>query len=88
MRTKGRIAVAVAGLRDRDREIAIALVEDTGFDGLDGALGDSWRQQPGSPVYCTDLTYEEMGAALAAAERERHPERRDVARRVFAGTHD
>jgi predicted dinucleotide-binding enzyme len=70
----GRVAVPVAGDRDRDREVAMRLVDDTGFDGFDaGTLADSWRQQPASPVYCTDLTYEEMAAALAAAERERLP---------------
>jgi predicted dinucleotide-binding enzyme len=87
-RTKGepdRIAVPVAGDRQRDREIAIALVDDTGFDGFDaGVLADSWRQQPGSPVYITDLTYEEMGPALASAERERLPKRRDLSAQVFA----
>ena len=37
-----------------------------------------WRQQPGAPCYCTDLTREEMPAALAAAERARLPKRRDL----------
>ena len=56
------------------------LVEDTGFDAFDaGTLADSWRQQPGAPCYCTDLTREEMPAALAAAERARLPKRRDLA---------
>ena len=46
------------------------LVEDTGFDAFDaGTLAESWRQQPGAPCYCTDLTREELPAALAAAER-------------------
>jgi len=58
----------------------MALVEDTGFDGFDaGALADSWRQQPGSPSYCTDLTAEELPAALASAEAARLPTRRDLA---------
>ncbi|WP_228000066.1 hypothetical protein [Mycolicibacterium sp. P1-5] len=56
------------------------LVENTGFDAFDaGVLADSWRQQPGSPAYCTDLTLEEMPAALAAAEKDRLPARRDIA---------
>ncbi|MEK4439220.1 NADPH-dependent F420 reductase [Paenibacillus sp. FSL K6-2862] len=80
----GRIAVPVAGDRKRDREVAIALVDDTGFDGFDaGMLADSWRQQPGSPAYITDLTYDEMGPALASAERDRLPRRRDIAAQVF-----
>jgi len=65
--------------------VALELVEDTGFDGFDaGVLADSWRQQPGSPVYITDLNYEELGPALASAERERLPRRRDLSAEVFA----
>ena len=75
----GRIAIPVAADRDRDMEVAMALVEDTGFDAFDaGRLAESWRQQPGAPAYCTDLTREEMGAALAAAEKARLPKRRDL----------
>ena len=75
----GRIAIPVAADRERDREVAMALVEDTGLDAFDaGPLAESWRQQPGAPAYCTDLAREEMAAALAAAERERLPKRRDL----------
>jgi 8-hydroxy-5-deazaflavin:NADPH oxidoreductase len=75
----GRIAIPVAADCERDRQVGMALVEDTGFDGFDaGTLADSWRQQPGAPCYCTDLTREEMPAALAAAERARLPKRRDL----------
>ncbi|MGW2256335.1 NADPH-dependent F420 reductase [Streptomyces sp. NPDC001780] len=75
-----RIAIPVAADSGRDRRLAMALVEDTGFDAFDaGTLADSWRQQPGAPSYCTDLTREEMPGALAAAEAERLPKRRDVA---------
>lgn len=77
--TDGRIAIPVAADRERDREVAIALVNDSGFDGFDaGALADSWHQQPGAPAFCTDLTREEMRSALAAAEKERLPKRRDL----------
>lgn len=74
-----RIAIPVAADRDHDREGAMALVNDTGLDAFDaGPLADSWRQQPGAPVYCMDLSYAEIGAALAAAERDRLPKRRDL----------
>lgn len=77
--TPGRIALPVAADRDQDREVAMALVEDTGLDAFySGPLADSWRQQPGAPAFCTDLTREEMGPALAAAEKERLPKRRDL----------
>ena len=75
----GRIALPVAADRQRDRGVAMSLVEDTGLDAFySGSLADSWRQQPGAPAYCTDLTREEMESALAAAERERLPKRRDL----------
>lgn len=74
-----RIAIPVAADRDRDREVAMALVGDTGLDAVySGPLAESWRQQPGAPVYCTDLTREEIEPALAAAERARLPARRDL----------
>ncbi len=70
----------VAADRDRDREVGMALVEDTGFDAFDaGTLENSWRQQPGSPAYCTNLTLAELPNALASAEKERLPKRRDLA---------
>jgi predicted dinucleotide-binding enzyme len=74
-----RIAIPFAADRDRDREVSAALIEDTGFDAFySGTLAESWHQQPGAPAYCTDLTREEMGPALAAAERARLPKRRDL----------
>jgi predicted dinucleotide-binding enzyme len=78
--TAGRIALPVAADSGAERAVGIALVEQTGFDGFDaGTLADSWRQQPGSPSYCTDLTSDQLPAALAAAERARLPKRRDLA---------
>lgn len=74
-----RIAIPVAADRDHDREVAMSLVNETGLDAFDaGSLADSWRQQPGAPVYCTDLSHAEIGDALAAAERVRLPKRRDL----------
>ena len=34
-----------------------------------GSLAESWRQQPGSKVYATDLTKDTMPAALAKTDR-------------------
>ena len=74
-----RIALPVAADREPDLTVGMALVEDTGFDAFDaGKLADSWRQQPGAPCYCTDLTRKELPAALAATERARLPKRRDL----------
>ena len=76
----GRIALSVAADREADRKVGMQLVEDTGFDAFDaGTLAESWRQQPGAPSYCTDLTLEQLPAALAAADAARLPRRRDLA---------
>lgn len=78
--TLGRIAIPVAGDTPQARALGVRLVEETGFDGYDaGFLANSWRQQPGTPVYCTDLTLEQMPDALAAADAARSPRRRDIA---------
>jgi len=79
-----RIALPVAADREADRQVGMALVEDTGFDALDaGSLAQSWRQQPGAPCYGTDLTRKEMPSALAAADAARLPKRRDLAVAAF-----
>jgi predicted dinucleotide-binding enzyme len=78
--TAHRIAIPVAANGEREREVAIRLVDETGLDPVyAGSLAESWRQQPGSRVYCTDLTRDEIPAALAATERARLPKRRDLA---------
>lgn len=77
--TPDRIAIPVAADRDHDCEVAMSLVSDTGFDAFNaGPLADSWRQQPGAPAYCTDLSIGDIGSALKAAERDRLPKRRDL----------
>lgn len=76
----GRIAIPVAADSDRERTVAMTLVEDTGLDAVDaGTLAESWRQQGGAPAYCTDLSRDELPAALAAADAARSPARRDLA---------
>lgn len=74
-----RVALSIAADRETDRQVTMALVEDTGFDAFDaGSLADSWRQQPGAPAYGTDLSLEELPNALASAEVARLPKRRDL----------
>jgi 8-hydroxy-5-deazaflavin:NADPH oxidoreductase len=68
----GRIALPVAGDDGRARDVVLGLVEQLGFDGVDaGALDDSWRQQPGSPVYGTNRDAEGVRQGLREATRER-----------------
>lgn len=74
-----RVAIPVAADRDEHRSLAMSLVEETGFDAVDaGDLASSWRQQPGAPVYCTDRRRDEMPRWLAAADKDRIPQRRDL----------
>ncbi len=71
----GRIALPVAGDDKRAKDVVIRLLDQLGFDGVDaGSLDESWRQQPATPVYGTDLDAEGVRKALAAAKPERSPE--------------
>ena len=70
--TPGRIALPVAGDDRRAKEIIIRLLDQLGFDGVDaGSLDESWRQQPATPVYGTDLDADAVRKALAEARPER-----------------
>jgi predicted dinucleotide-binding enzyme len=73
--TAGRIALPVAGDDDRAKSVVLRLIDELGFDGVDaGGLDDSWRQQPGTPVYAADFDAEGVRRALANASKERKPE--------------
>ena len=68
----GRIALPVAGDDQRAKEVVIRLLDQIGFDGVDGGgLDESWRQQPGTPVYGTDHDAAGVRKALAEARPER-----------------
>lgn len=69
------IALPVAGDDKAAKEIVLRLVDELGFDGVDaGGLDESWRQQPGTPVYAMDFNAEGVRRALSQANRERKPE--------------
>jgi predicted dinucleotide-binding enzyme len=73
--TPGRIALPVAGDDAAAKALVLRLVDELGFDGVDaGGLNESWRQQPGTPVYATDLDAAGVRRALAEARPERQPE--------------
>lgn len=70
-----RIALPVSGDDAKTRQLVMDLVNDMGFDPVDaGGLDESWRQQPGTPVYATDLDAAGVRRALAQASPERKPE--------------
>lgn len=75
-----RIALAVAGDDINAKKTIIGLINDTGFDAVDaGQLSQSWRQQPGTPAYCTELTINELKQALSDGNKEKAAQIRDFA---------
>lgn len=70
-----RIALPVAGDDAAAKAVVMRLVDELGFDPVDaGGLDESWRQQPGTPVYTTDFDAPGVRRALSEARRERTPE--------------
>ena len=73
--TPNRIALPVAGDDDAAMAVVMNIVDALGFDAVDaGGLDESWRQQPGTPVYGADLDADGTRRALAEASPERPPE--------------
>lgn len=76
----GRIALPVAGDDQAAKAIVLRLIDELGFDGVDaGGLDESWRQQPGTPVYAMDLDAEGVRRALSEANKKRSPDWRATA---------
>jgi predicted dinucleotide-binding enzyme len=77
--TPGRIALPIAGDDPAAKAVVLQLIDELGFDGVDaGTLDESWRQQPDTPVYGTDLDSEGVRRALSEASKERKPEWRAI----------
>jgi predicted dinucleotide-binding enzyme len=67
-----RIALPVAGDDVAAKSVVMRLVDEIGFDPVDaGTLAESWRQQPGAPVYASDFDVEGVRRALAEASSQR-----------------
>lgn len=67
-----RIALPVAGDDEKAKAVVMRLVDELGFDPVDaGPLDQSWRQQPGTPVYGADHDAAGAKRALAQASPER-----------------
>jgi hypothetical protein len=72
---EGRIALPIAGDEATGKKLVFELIEDLGFDAVDaGTIEESWRQQPGTPVYGKDYGPEDTRRALAEATPERPAE--------------
>ena len=69
---EGRVALPVAGDDPAAKATVMALVDELGFDPVDaGGLDESWRQQPGTPVYTADRDAAGVVEGLASASPER-----------------
>jgi predicted dinucleotide-binding enzyme len=65
--TPGRIALPVASDDAAAKQKVMALVEELGFDAVDdGTLHESWRQQPGTPSYGTDMPADKLREHFAS----------------------
>jgi len=75
-----RIALPIAGDDSKAKAIVARLIDELGFDAVDaGNLEESWRQQPGTPVYTQDFDAAGVRRALKEAHKERSPEWRFAA---------
>jgi predicted dinucleotide-binding enzyme len=73
----GRIALPIAGDSADAKRIVSGLVDEAGFDAVDaGSLEESWRQEPGTPVYSTDYDVDGVRERLARADKAIDSERR------------
>lgn len=75
-----KIAMAISGNDENAKNTIAVLVKDAGFDFVDaGLLSNSWKHQPGTPAYCTELNAHDLSVALENAEKEAAPQIRDTA---------
>jgi predicted dinucleotide-binding enzyme len=75
-----RIALPISGDDPKAKKKIAKLVDEMGFDPCDaGDLENSWRQQPGSPAYCTNLDLQHLEVALQSANKQAMPKLRDEA---------
>jgi predicted dinucleotide-binding enzyme len=79
--SEDRIAIPVSGDDANARKKVAKLIEDLGFDAVEvpGGLDESWKQQPGSPAYCTNLDTKHLQIAVSKVKREDLPKARDEA---------
>jgi 8-hydroxy-5-deazaflavin:NADPH oxidoreductase len=69
---EGRIALPVAGDDGDTKQVVMSVVEELGFDAVDaGGLDDSWRQQPSTPGFVTDLDAAALRRALEGTSPRR-----------------
>jgi len=75
-----RIALPISGEDTNAKEKVENVINELGFEPYDaGNLMQSWRQQPGSSVYCTNMNMEQLCHYISKATKEDMPKMRDQA---------
>src|SRR5712672_2987736 len=86
---RDRVALPISGDNTKAKKIVAQLIDRIGFDSVDaGAIAESWRQQPGSPVYCTNPTREELRLWLKKVNRSSLAANREKALKAYYPTRD
>src|SRR5216117_3825544 len=87
--SRDRVALPISGDNTKVKEIVAQLIDRIGFDSVDaGTIAESWRQQPGSPVYCTNPTKEELQLWLKKVDRSSLPADREKGLKAYYPTKD
>ncbi len=74
-----RLSLPVSGDSAEAKNKLLHLIAALGFDGFDaGSLKESWRQQMGTPIYCTNLTRSQAIQAIKNANRENSISLREI----------
>ena len=87
--SRDRVALPISGDDPKAKEIVAQVIDRIGFDSVDaGTIADSWRQQPGSPVYCTNPTKEELQLWLKNVDRSSLPTGREKGLKAYLAVVD
>ena len=86
---RDRVALPISGDNTVAKKIVAQLIDRLGFDTVDaGTIAESWRQQPGSPVYCTNPTKEELQLWLKKVDRSSLATNREKGLMAYYPTRD
>jgi len=87
--SRDRVALPISGNNPKAKEVVAQLIDRIGFDSVDaGTITESWRQQPGSPVYCTNPTKEELQSWLKTVDRSSLAINREKGLKAYYPTRD
>src|SRR6266436_2743732 len=87
--SRDRVALPISGDNPKAKETVAQLIDRIGFDSVDaGTIAESWRQQPGSPVYCTNPTKEALRLWLKNVDRSSLAANREKGLKAYYPTRD